>query len=126
MEFSNGENASYLEFWAYDDAFLEFGQKLNEFPQSVESTVTFQLGEEDLAAGLGAGYAHYLLLQLSYHKRQNVFAIHVRVKKADEKPFHYQSEFFIWTHPAQLNRWGQKLSTWKPHEEQELQWVLEL
>lgn len=119
LALSNGESATMLEFWAYADAFKEFGQQLAQFPLTAKSRVTFQIGQQNPRV---TRWAYCLQLDVFCYLPNGASVIHTRLEKPDSLPFHYSSEFFLRALPADLNRLGQKLLSWVPREQEELTW----
>lgn len=107
---SNGETATELAVYGYDDMFKQFGQELADFPQNIESRVKFcPIGDDDTKWD-------YLQMEVFCYAPNGESAIRVQVRNGYKAPYYYRCEFFILVVPAILNRLGQQLKSWNPRE----------
>ena len=118
IHLSDGWQSTTLKFYSYDDAFTKFGSELVDFPKSIDSKLTFRVGEDDNM------WAYYLLLEVYCHQPNGASLIRVKVKNFCEPPFCHSCEFYISSIPAALNRLGQGLKTWKPRETKVYKWKI--
>jgi hypothetical protein len=116
ISLSNGDAAATLDFYGYDDEFIEFGEQLRNFPQLIDSTVTYQMGEDT------EQWAYYLLLEAFCYEANGSSALRVRVKNHLKEPYNCDSSFCILMMPAELNRLGGGLSNWNSREDIEFVW----
>ncbi|MCI1186837.1 hypothetical protein MON38_05355 [Hymenobacter sp. DH14] len=108
---SNGETATELSVYGYDDMFKQFGQELADFPQNIESRIKFCPMEDD-----DSKWANYLQFEVFCYAPNGAAAMRVQVRDGYETPYYYRCEFFILTVPATLNRLGEQLKRWNPRE----------
>lgn len=119
LSLSNGWQSTTLEFYAYEDAFTEFGGELLDFPKSIDSRIALQVGKDEQE------WAYYLLLEVFCYEPNGASAISVKVKHFGQPPFSHSCEFYMTSIPAALNRLGQGLKTWNPKDNKEYSWGTE-
>lgn len=118
---SNGYAVTSIVFYGYCDSFVNFGERLNDFPKDIADTVTYELGEEK---GKGVkNYAYYLLLSAFCYDSSGQTAIKVITNNNRDVPNFSRSEFYLKVEPASLNELGQKLKNWDPEKSREFEWV---
>ena len=116
---SNGWQSTTLEFYAYDDAFVEFGSELVDFPRSIDSKLALQVGKDN------SEWAYYLLLEVFCYEPNGASLISVKVKNFGKPPISHSCEFYITSIPAALNRLGRGLKGWNPKNTKEYNWGID-
>ena len=122
LTLSNGLTTTSFEFYGYDDEFRDFAKQLENYPRSSSQVVTHQVGNDD------PEWAYFLHLEVFCYEPNGASAIRIRGWSGKRTSYHQQVpnyqqfEFFIPTLPADLNRLGQRLSSWNPLDEAELTW----
>ncbi|GAB3826734.1 hypothetical protein [Hymenobacter jeollabukensis] len=117
-QFSNGNTATTIEFYAYEDEFKPFSEQLVDFPKTVESRATFQTSDDE------EKYTEYLKLEVFCYEPNGTSAIRVHARKnSTTAPYYHHSEFFLQgLLPAALSLLGSSLSSWNPLKEPEFVW----
>jgi len=105
-----------LDFYGNADDFKEFGQKLIDFPSSIDDTAMFQLGEDDRK------WAYYMLLKAFCYDASGHTALRIVVDNLGDHVNGHRSEFSILSEAASINSFGQKLLQWNPLQTKELVW----
>ena len=116
---SNGISTSSLDFYAYFDEFIDFGNKLKQFPKDITDEVQYELGEQD------PKWAYYMQLKAYCYQSNGHSAIDVVIDNHGAKPYQNQASFSLTTLPASINKLGELLSTWNPKNDKEIEWVAE-
>lgn len=119
MNLTNGVNSTSIDFYGYKDEFVNFAEGLCSYPKNIESEVKYELGEQ------GDKWAYYILLRIFCYERNGHSAIHIKVHNNRKEPYKNESEFYILTVPASINKFGQTLKKWNPVDENELEWTAE-
>ena len=118
MYFTNENTSVSFDFYNYLDCFNEFSEKLQTFPLNAKSIIDFQVGENS------EKWAYYMHLTISCEPNGSS-AIHVKLDNHKKNLDLIKTEFYIKTHPASLNKFGQILSSWKPKEQEQVIWITE-
>lgn len=116
MRFSNGETSTTFIFYGYEEVFKEFAEQLTTFPQTISQTLAFVIGEEDKR------WAYYLQVDVYCYEVNGDSCLRIRIWTNGKAPYYQRCEFFIFAHPAALNRLGQGLSNWNPRETVLFKW----
>lgn len=119
IELTNGVNSTSIDFYGYADEFQNFANELCSFPKSIDTEIKYELGEQ------GQKWAYYILLRVFCYENNGHTAIQIKIDNNRIEPHKSNSEFYILTVPASINKLGQKLKNWNPKTEKEIEWTAE-
>ena len=116
---SNGITTSCLDFYAYFDEFVDFGNSLKIFPKNINDVVLYELGEQN------PKWAYFMQLKTYCYQSNGYCAIDVIIDNHGTRPYENKVTFSITTLPASINKLGEVLSSWNPKIDKEIEWVAE-
>ena len=119
INLTNGINSTSIDFYGYTDEFQNFADRLCDFPKSIDSEVKYELGEQ------GDKWAYFILLRVFCYETNGHSAIHVKIDNNKSEPFKSESEFYILTVPASINKFGEMLKNWNPRNKNVIEWTAE-
>lgn len=108
-----------VEFYGYAHEFTRLGEELAAFPQTLESVVLYESGKNDL------GQISYCSLKFFCYERNGHSAIQIVTQNRKVAPYTINSEFYILTVPASINKLGNMLKSWNPLVDRSLAWEAE-
>ena len=119
IELTNGVNSTSIDFYGYAVEFQDFANELCSFPKSIDTEIKYELGEQ------GEKWAYYILLRVFCYENNGHTAFQIKIDNNRIEPHKSNSEFYILTVPASINKLGQKLKNWNPKDEKEIKWTAE-
>jgi hypothetical protein len=105
-----------LDFYGYAEDFKEFGNRLTQFPKSINDKAVFQLGEDDRK------WAYYMFIKAFCFDASGHTALRVVVDNLGDSVNGHRSEFSIISEAASINSLGQILKSWNPLLTKEIIW----
>jgi hypothetical protein len=123
MELCNETCSVKVDYYGSADEFKELAQQLISFPKTNLDRITYKWGEKKVAS-------EYLFLNFFCYELTGQTAIHVSVGSEtvfpySNIPYLYNSEFYMRTVPASINRFGKILAEWNPKESKKIEWFAE-
>ena len=116
VEIENYSCRTSLDFYGNADDFKSFGEKLSEFPKSINDIASFQLGEDDRK------WAYYMTIKAFCYDASGHTALRVLVDNFSDTVNGHRTEFSIMSEAASINSLGQMLMTWNPLVTKEIIW----
>ena len=104
---SNGTQVGSMEIYIYPEDLKAFGDRLQEFPSSMDHEVELECGKDD-----PKWYGHFRLR--AFVTQPGEVALEVLMATHGEPPHCSSSHIYIQTEAANLNRLGNALATWDP------------
>jgi hypothetical protein len=117
---SNGETSTAIDFYGYADFFMEFAEKLSEFPKTIKDRVYHQIGKDVKK------WAYFILMEVYCYGQDGSSTMKVVVDNHGEAPYYQRCEFYLIAEPASFNRLGEDLKKWNPVEQPSFEWIVKL
>jgi len=97
---------SWGEAYCYPETFLQFGQALTDFPNSISHEVKLELGSTD------PNYAEHLLLRAFVYDGAGHSAVEFKAESRGDSLASSSVRFAVPTEAASLNEMGRKIVAW--------------
>lgn len=119
IDLTNGINSTKIDFYGHTDEFINFANELISFPKNINSEIKYELGEKE------EKWAYFILLRVFCYQTNGHSAIQIEIDNNRKEPYKNESEFYILTVPASINKLGQILKEWDPKTKNEVKWTAE-
>jgi hypothetical protein len=104
VEANNSNCGSSLLFYGEVDEFVQFGNNLVSFPNSISDRVIYESGSSET-------YNHLLIEAYCYDPNGHT-AFRITMRNGSIEPQSYSAEFSITLEAAGINNLGRKLASW--------------
>ena len=116
---SNGDFSATQDSYISNEDLLEFGKRLQSFPQNLRHEIIFENGSPD------PKYYCYIRLKAFVYDGIGHSALEVRIENHGIPPYSATAHFHILCEAAQLNDLGKSLELWVTSKENKFIYPLE-
>ena len=114
---SNGYFSGFQDFYTYSQDLEVLGTKLCQFPQNLQDEVVLEVGERS------AKCSCFVLVRAFLYDSVGHAAIEFAVDNNRKLLNHAQTNFFIRTEVAAINKLGQQLLSWLVSNDSQFLWL---